>query len=679
LIAFIQWRRRPDTPSAWVTATFGTLALAVLLSRLLPERSESVWVEILRRIDVALIVLFPLLLYRFLTSLIRPVRWIWITGHALTGLALLGAFVVDLPEQGEPRSGIAQAYIYLVLIQWLFLLGRVSTRLWRAGRPLPAVVRRRMRTMSLGALGLAIAVVAAGAQPDPNAEVTGVDIVIQLIVLATGPFFLLGFAPPGILRSSWRQKELMRLREAETALMEALTPKQVARALLPHVTRLMGGRGSLMADSDGSVVDSYGLDPKDAKELAAAAVAGSLAGAARPGEGNPVISVPIGDRHLVVRSSRYTPYFGIEEVDLLNRLALLAKLALGRVEVSQAQIAQSEELREQARLLDLAQDAIFVRDIRGEIKYWNSGAERLYGYSAEEAVGQISTELLETKLPIDFVELIAQLEERGVWEGELKQTTRDGREVVVFSRWAMQHRDGEAAEILEVNSDITARKQQETFRDHFIANAAHELRTPLTSMLGFVDLLMGERGLSEAEKQTALGALSRSGARLSALIKDLLDLSRFQMGQIHIDLKPVEVGKLARETVDSTPPPPDKNVVVDIDEKVRVLADPDRLDQVLANLLVNAYRYGGSEIAIQANTNGDEVVISVSDTGPGVEPEIVNELFEPFTRGSNVSATGSGLGLAITKMLVEACGGRISYSPRTPTGANFQVTLRKAA
>ncbi|HEX2240026.1 MAG TPA: hypothetical protein VHJ82_02620, partial [Actinomycetota bacterium] len=84
LIAFIQWRRRPDTPSAWVTATFGTLALAVLIGRFLPERSESVWVEILRRIDVALIVQFPLLLYRFLTSLIRPVRWIRITGHALT-------------------------------------------------------------------------------------------------------------------------------------------------------------------------------------------------------------------------------------------------------------------------------------------------------------------------------------------------------------------------------------------------------------------------------------------------------------------------------------------------------------------------------------------------------------------------------------------------------------------
>lgn len=460
--------------------------------------------------------------------------------------------------------------------------------------------------------------------------------------------------------------------------MEALTPHDVARALLPIVTRLMGGRGSVMANPDGGVVDSYGLEAQDARELASAAVSGSVEDKGLPGEGNPVISVPIGDRRLVIRSSRYTPYFGREETELLNRMALFARLALARVDLFDAQLAQAADVREQARLLDLAQDAIFVRDISGHIKYWNAGAERLYGYSREEAVGQISTQLLGTKLPIEFDELMARLKNLGVWEGELEQTTRAGRKLVVFSRWAMQQREGES-EILEINSDITARKQQEMFRDHFIANAAHELRTPLTSMLGFVDLLLGERSLSESDMKTALGALSRSGGRLSTILKDLLDLSRLQMGQIHIDMKPVEIATLARETVESTPPPPDRTVEVDVDEHVRALADPERLDQVLSNLLLNAYRYGGSQIAIQATTNGDEVVISVSDTGPGVEANLVDELFEPFTRGRDVTETGSGLGLAITKMLVEACGGRISYAPRIPQGSNFQVTLRKAA
>ncbi|MFN2524765.1 MAG: ATP-binding protein [Actinomycetota bacterium] len=678
LIAFIQWRRHPDTPGAWVALTFGVLALAVVISRLLPEESDSPLVEAARRLDVALIVLFPYFLYRFLSSMIPPVRWIWNTAHVLTALAVLGALVVDLPEPNEPRSTVVQVYVYLLVIQWVFLLGRVGTRLWAAGRDLPTVVRLRMRTMSVGAIGLAAAIVIAGAQSDPAAETTSVDILVQLMALASAPFLLIGFAPPGLVRIAWRQKEESRLREAEAALMEALSPHDVASALLPQVTRLMGGRGAVMAEPDGRVIDLHGLEPQDADALAAAAVAGSLEGAPE-GDRNPVVSVRIGQRWLIVRSSTYTPYFGREETEMLHRIALLAQLALARVELIEGQLAQAEALREQAQLLDLAQDAIFVRDIRGRINYWNAGAERLYGYPAEEAIGQISSDLLETQMPEPFEAVIARLEERGVWEGELRQTTRNGKQVVVFGRWAMQQRKDEPLEILEINSDVTERKRQEEFRDHFIANAAHELRTPLTSMLGFVDLLTGDRPLSKAEMQTALGAVSRSGARLSTIVKDLLDLTRLQMGQMHIDLKPVEVGALARATVEATPPPPEKSVELDIAQGVRALADPDRLDQVLSNLLINAYRYGGSQIAVRATTDGDEVVILVSDTGPGVEQSIVEELFEPFTRGNNVSPGGAGLGLAITRMLVEACGGRISYEPRHPRGANFQVTLRKAA
>lgn len=676
--ALVQWQRRRDRPGAWVAATFGALALAVVVARFLPERSEDPLIEIVRRLDVALIVLFPYFLYRFLAALIASVRWAWITAHVLTGLALVGALALDLPQPGEPRGALVQAYIYLLVVQWVFLLGRVATRLWTAGARQPAVVKMRMRTMSLGALGLAIAIVVAGSQTEAATETTTVDIAVQLFVLATAPFFLIGFAPPGILRTSWRQGEEARLRDVEIGLMEALGVIDVARVLLPHVTRLMGGRGALMADENGNVIDAVGFEPDEAERVAKVAVLGAEEGFSER-ERRQIVAVPIGSRWLAVRASAYTPYFGREETEMLDRMALLARLALARAELFEQQREQAEDLREQAKLLDLAQDAIFVRDIDGTIKYWNRGAQRLYGYTARRARGKTATDLLRTQLPEPFEKIMTSLRERGVWEGELVQSGRDGRQIVVSSRWAMQQRRDGSAEILEINTDISERKRQEAFREHFIANAAHELRTPLTSMLGFVDLLTSGREVSESEMKTALGAISRSGVRLSALVKDLLDLSRLQLGQVHIELKPVEVGVLARETLAGTPPPPDKSVQLDVPENIRALADPERLDQVLANLLLNAYKHGGSEISVQATTNGNQVLISVVDSGPGVEESFVQELFEPFTRGANAAAGGSGLGLAITKMLVEACGGQISYLPQRPQGAKFQIALQKAA
>ncbi|MDQ4124076.1 MAG: ATP-binding protein, partial [Actinomycetota bacterium] len=135
----------------------------------------------------------------------------------------------------------------------------------------------------------------------------------------------------------------------------------------------------------------------------------------------------------------------------------------------------------------------------------------------------------------------------------------------------------------------------------------------------------------------------------------------------------------AREVVASTPPPDGRRVEVEVKDTPVALADKHRLDQVVTNLLTNAYRYGGPNISLSgARLNGD-VILSVTDDGPGVEDQLVDDLFQPFSRGSTSSTIGgSGLGLAIVKMLVEACGGEIWHEALQPSGARFCVKLKSA-
>jgi signal transduction histidine kinase len=225
--------------------------------------------------------------------------------------------------------------------------------------------------------------------------------------------------------------------------------------------------------------------------------------------------------------------------------------------------------------------------------------------------------------------------------------------------------------------DISERKRQEAFREQFIANAAHELRTPLTSILGLTEVLWrGRQHLSEEKAKAAFDAVRRAGDRLAVLVNELLDLAKLQRGEIEIRLEPVPVASLSRQVLESMPASEDRSVELRLPNDVVVLADSHHLDQVLSNLFTNAFRYGGSEVTLEAEAAEGAVVLSISDNGPGVERDLVPRLFDPFARGSTSTvAGGSGLGLAIVRGLVEASGGDIWYEVREPTGARFCIRL----
>jgi K+-sensing histidine kinase KdpD len=220
-------------------------------------------------------------------------------------------------------------------------------------------------------------------------------------------------------------------------------------------------------------------------------------------------------------------------------------------------------------------------------------------------------------------------------------------------------------------------KHLNDLRASFIAHAAHELRTPLTALTGVAALLVERwNNLDEERLKIFLDMLDQQTKRARRLASDLLDLSRAESGHLGLSLQTIPLRHSVLEALEVSNPPEEVAVQVDLDNDLEAAADPARIEQVLVNLLRNAYLYGGSNVLITGGRLGDEVVVEVSDDGPGVDPELVPNLFDPFVRGS-IDKEGSGLGLTIASRLVEASGGTMAYEPKG-SGATFVFRLPAA-
>ena len=212
----------------------------------------------------------------------------------------------------------------------------------------------------------------------------------------------------------------------------------------------------------------------------------------------------------------------------------------------------------------------------------------------------------------------------------------------------------------------------------FVATAAHELRTPLTILTGTSERLEKRHDMSDAEIGDAVALLTRQSRRMRQLIENLLDLGQLEGGHepCHDSVALSQVVADALELI----PPPGMSAVSLLDRSPGVSAWGDRMDlgRVLVNLLSNAYRYGGPNVTIEISADRGEAVLSVSDDGPGLPPELIDRVFKPFTRGFPAQGSwGSGLGLALSLRLVEAVGGTLTYVP-IDRGSRFEMRLALA-
>jgi len=225
--------------------------------------------------------------------------------------------------------------------------------------------------------------------------------------------------------------------------------------------------------------------------------------------------------------------------------------------------------------------------------------------------------------------------------------------------------------------DITDRRRSEEASRAFLANAAHELRTPLTSVMGLSDLISGlGRTLQQPLLEEYCEMLRKQGLRARRLISGLLDVSRMEQGLLEVRLERVPLGDLTHRAADAVARAPERRLHIDVPESLAAQADPLRMEEVLVNLLQNAFAYGGPQVGVCGSASGAEVVVRVWDDGDGVPDELVPHLFQPFARGTAArNVEGSGLGLTIVHGLVQAQGGRVWYEPRQPNGAQFVVSL----
>jgi PAS domain S-box-containing protein len=359
-----------------------------------------------------------------------------------------------------------------------------------------------------------------------------------------------------------------------------------------------------------------------------------------------------------------------------------------------------EKIREQAELLDNAQEAIGVRSLEHSLIYWNKGAQRLYGWTAGEAIGKNPVEFLfkDKEEPPQIIEAKRIVLEKGEWTGELHQVTKDGREVIVESHWTLIYdSEDKPKSILVVNTDITEKKM---FEAHLLraqrmesigilaGGVAHNLNNMLTPMMMSLQMLKGK--FTDEQSQKLINILEKNSQRSADLIKQVLSFSRGVEGE-HTPLQAkhiiTEIEKIAKETF-----PRNIEIRTNIQKDLFTISgDATQLHQVIMNLCVNARDAmpDGGILSISAENFfidenyarmhteakvGSYVTIAVSDTGIGIPPKVMDRIFEPFFTTKEFGK-GTGLGLSTALAIVKSHGGFINVYSEVGKGTTFRVYL----
>jgi signal transduction histidine kinase len=215
-------------------------------------------------------------------------------------------------------------------------------------------------------------------------------------------------------------------------------------------------------------------------------------------------------------------------------------------------------------------------------------------------------------------------------------------------------------------------------RREFITNAAHELRTPLTAILGFSSMLAGDPTQMPPEQLgVALETVHRHALRMRLLVNNLLDLAQLEQGKLRVFTVPTSLSAAVKQALEGVPPSEEHTLTIDVPAGIMVIADPLRLEQIVTNLVTNAFKYGGPTVHIEARADDHMAMLVVSDDGPGVSDELRAHIFDPFIRGSGTAGVqGSGLGLAIVRNLAQAFGGDAWHEDASPHGARFVLALK---
>ena len=399
--------------------------------------------------------------------------------------------------------------------------------------------------------------------------------------------------------------------------------------------------------------------------------------------------------------------FGLLAMAVTGALVLRYRQLQSSDSYVRSQLRAQENITWMQTILDRLEDGIIMIDRGGMIEVFNRGAEKIFGYRAEEVIGVHVNRLLpephSSKLEEYLKRFMATEPSRAEVLQEINGRKKDGMEVpleVTVSTVKL----GTRLMFTGILRDITRRKHGEMeleraketekranqAKSEFLSRMSHELRTPLNAILGFAQLLDGDRkDLPKQSQRDSVRQILKAGQHLLKLIDEVLDLSRIEAGKVQLFLEPVAFDPVVREVFSLLNPLAEKYQVHLINQvagvpDTEILADPARLKQVLLNLVSNGIKYNrknGTVTVICQSSLLNRVRLGVKNTGPGINPDRIDSLFEPFNRlgiaASN--AEGTGIGLSISRRLMEMMGGTLSFENYPGEGCCFWTDLIRGA
>ncbi|PSB56959.1 histidine kinase [Chroococcidiopsis cubana SAG 39.79] len=434
----------------------------------------------------------------------------------------------------------------------------------------------------------------------------------------------------------------------------------------------------------------YRLGDRNGLELLQAAVAEGCAA--------PIILLTgKGDREIDIEAMK------AGAADYLEKTQLSAPLLERSIRYALERQHTQQQIRAQAELLDVATDAIIVRSLDDKVLYWNKGAERLYGWQAQEAIGRNPNLLIYNESLVDqLLEIHTALKQTDTWQGELHQVTKNEKPIVVYSRWTLvRDRQAQPKSILVVNTDITEKKlleaqflraQRLESIGTLASGIAHDLNNVLAPILMTAQLL--ESQMHDERSQRLLPIVVTNAKRGAALVKQVLSFARGLEGTYtNLQIKHLisEIRQIAKQTF-----PKSIEVQTNIASNLwSVSGDATQLHQVLMNLCVNArdaMPNGGTLTISAENFTADEhyarmnleakagsyIVVTVRDTGQGMSLETQERIFEPFFTTKELGK-GTGLGLSTVMGIVKGHNGFIQVWSELGRGTEFQVYLPAVA
>lgn len=342
-----------------------------------------------------------------------------------------------------------------------------------------------------------------------------------------------------------------------------------------------------------------------------------------------------------------------------------------------------EKLLHWAAIIDSSDDAIISKSVDGYITSWNPGAQRLYGYTAEEIIGKPISILMPPEKKDDFPYIMKQLHEgKKVEHYRTQRMTKDGRILhVSITVSPIRDSQGNIIGASKIARDISERVENERRKDELISTASHELKTPITSQKAFGELLekiIENKGYDELKP--IIQKINKQTDKLTKLIEDFLELSKLQIGKIKMRKKNFSFDRLIDEIVDEIQMVSQQEIIKKGKTNKIIKADRERIGQVITNLLSNAIKYSprGGKVIITSQVERNKIIVSVQDFGIGIPAKYHQKIFERFFRVNDSDERtypGMGIGLHLSNEIILHHKGKIWVKSEKGKGSTFYFSL----